>query len=66
MGLLDRKEGTYIMNLTDEKLAVVKKLPEVKNISLIEEGKGQMFGGHKEWDITISDPFFPLKKGGCV
>ncbi len=62
---LNRK-GSYLMNLTDKKLAVVKKLSNVEKISLYQTGLGQMFGGHKDWDINNFGPIYIPKKGDVL
>ena len=63
---LQRLKTSYMANLTDKKLAVVKKLPEIKNISLYESGKGSMYGGHKDWDINNFGPIYIPKKGDVL
>ena len=60
-------DSSYVMNLTDDKLAVVKALKNVKEISLYPAGKGQMFFGYKpEWDINNYGPIYIPKKGDVV
>ena len=60
------RKGTYDMNLTDEKLNIVKKLSNVESVELINEGKGEMFGGHKDWDINNFGPIYIPKKGDVL
>jgi len=61
-----KKKGKYIMNLTDDKLALIKKMPNVENISLYDSGKGSMYGGHKDWDINNFGPIYIPKKGDVL
>ena len=60
------KKGSYIMNLTDDKLAVIKNMSNVESIKLYNLGKGEMFGGHKDWDINNFGPIYIPKKGDVV
>jgi len=60
------KKGTYIMNLTDDKLKVINNLSNVESVKLYESGKGQMFGGHKGWDINNFGPIYIPKKGDVI
>ncbi len=60
------KKGEYLMNLTDDKLKVVKNMSNVKNIELYNTGKGEMFGGHKDWDINNFGPIYIPKKGDVL
>ncbi len=60
------KKGTYLMNLTDKQLQQIKKLSNVENVSLYNSGKGEMFGGHKDWDINNLGPIYVPKKGDVI
>ncbi len=60
------EKGSYIMNLTDDKLAVVKKMSNVENIKLYDTGKDRMFGGHQDWDINNFGPIYIPKKGDVL
>ncbi len=60
-----QKKGSYLMNLTDEKLSVVKNLSNVDTISLYESGKGEMYG-NKDWDINNFGPIYIPKKGDVL
>ena len=57
-----QNSDSFIMNLTDEKLQVVKNLSNIKTIKLLDGGKGRMFG-NKEWDINNFGPIYIPKKG---
>ncbi len=61
-----QKKGTYLMNLTDDKLRVVKNLSNIDTISLYNTGKGEMYGGHKDWDINNFGPIYIPKKGDTL
>ena len=60
------KKGNYIMNLTDDKFQVVKKMSNVESIELYNSGKGDMYGGHKDWDINNFGPIYIPKKGDVL
>ncbi len=60
------KKGSYIMNLTDDKLKVIKNMSNVEHIKLYETGKGEMYGGHKDWDINNFGPIYIPKKGDVL
>jgi len=61
-----QKKGSYIMNLTNDKLKVIKGMSNVENIQLYSAGKGEMYGGHKEWDINNFGPIYIPKKGDVL
>jgi len=61
-----QKKGAYLMNLTDEKLHIIKRMPNVESISLYTTGKGKMYGGHKDWDINNFGPIYIPKKGDVL
>jgi signal peptidase I len=61
-----KKSGAYLMNLTDEKLNIVKQLSNIESITLYDTGKGEMFGGNKDWDINNFGPVYIPKKGDVV
>jgi len=54
-----------LLNLTDEKLAALKRYSNVGTISLYEIGKGKMFG-EKDWDINNFGPIYIPKQGDVV
>ncbi len=60
------KKGTYLMNLTDDKLKVIKNMSNVESVKLYNVGKGEMFGGHKDWDINNFGPIYIPKKGDVL
>ena len=60
------KKGSYVMNLTDDKLNIIKNMSNVENIKLYDIGKGEMFGGHKDWNINNFGPIYIPKKGDVV
>jgi len=57
-----QNSDSFIMNLTEEKLNVIKKLSNIKEIKLLESGKGRLFG-NKNWDINNFGPIYIPKKG---
>ncbi len=59
-------KGTYLMNLTDDKLRVIKNLSNIDQIHLYETEKGELFGGHKDWDINNFGPIYIPKKGDIL
>lgn len=60
------KKGTYIMNLTDDKLKLVKAFSNVESIEIYNTGKGQLFGGNPDWDINNFGPIYIPKKGDVL
>jgi len=61
-----RKKGSYLMNLTDEKLKIVQHLSNTKEVKLYESGKGTMYGGNKNWDINNFGPIYIPQKGDVL
>ena len=60
------KKGTYIMNLTDDKLTLVKALSNVESIEMYNTAKGELFGGNPDWDINNFGPIYIPKKGDVL
>ncbi len=59
-------KDSYLMNLTDEKLQVIKNLKNVDNISLYDSSKGQLFGNKPEWSLNNFGPITIPKKGDVI
>ncbi len=60
------KKGSYVMNLTDDQLKVIKNMSNVESVQLYNSGKGEMYGGHKDWDINNFGPIYIPKKGDVL
>jgi len=58
--------GNYIMNLTDEKYQLIKKMSNVDSLFLYTPVERKMFGGKKEWTINNFGPIYIPKKGDVL